>query len=53
MKEKIKEKARKWRPKTLFIRQIIKDIGRTTYKELKVAMMDTDEQTSIKVIEPI
>jgi len=52
MERKIERKAGRDRPRTLFMKQII-DIRRTTYKELKVAVMDRDEWRSIKIIETI
>jgi len=48
---KTEGKTGRGRPRTPFMKQII---GRTTYKELKVAVMDRDEwRRSIEVIEPI
>lgn len=40
---KVEEKAGRGRPRTPFMKQIIEDIGKTNYKELKVAVMDRDE----------
>jgi hypothetical protein len=34
------------------MKQIIEDIEKTNYKELKVAIMDRDQRRSIEVIEP-
>jgi len=35
------------------MKQIIEDIGRTTYRELQKAVMDRDELKSVEIIEPI
>jgi len=35
------------------MKQIMEDIGKINYKELKVAVMDTNQWRSIEVIEPI
>lgn len=32
------------------MKQIIEDTGKSTYKEMKIAVMDRDEWRSIKVI---
>jgi len=53
MENKIKGKARRSRPRIPFMKQIIEDIGRTTYKELKVAVMNRGDYRSIEVIERI
>lgn len=45
--------AGRGRPRILFMKQIIEDIGKTNYLELKVAVMDRDERRSIEVIKPI
>jgi len=42
IERKIHGKARRDRQRTLFIKQIIKDMGKTNYKELKVVVMDRD-----------
>lgn len=44
----IEGKSGRGRPRTLLMKQITEDIGKTSYKELKVAMMDKDEWRSIK-----
>lgn len=46
----IKGKAGRGRPRTPFMKQIIDDIGKTNYKELKVVVMDRDKWKDIKVI---
>jgi len=53
MEGRVEGKVGKGRPRTPFMKQIIEDIGRTTCKELKVAVVDRDEWRSVKVIEPI
>lgn len=50
---KIDGKAERGRPKTPFMKQIIEDIGKTKYKELKVAVLHRDQCRSNEVIEPI
>jgi hypothetical protein len=35
------------------MKQIIEDIGKPNYKELKIAVMERDQWRSIEVIEPI
>lgn len=47
---KIEGKAGRGRSRTPFMKQIIDDIGKTNYKELKVAVMDRDKWSAIKVI---
>ncbi|KAL4135344.1 hypothetical protein QTP88_006959 [Uroleucon formosanum] len=47
---KIERKAGIGRPRTPFMKQIIDDIGKTNYKELKVAVIDRDKWRAIKVI---
>lgn len=42
-KGNIERKTERGRPKTPFMKKIIKNIERTTYKELKVAMIDRDK----------
>jgi len=41
------------RTKIPFVKQVIEEVERTTYKKLKVDLMDGDEWRSIKVIELI
>jgi len=53
MESKTEGKAGRSRPRTQCMKQIIEDIGRTTYNELKVAVMYRHEWRSIVVIEPI
>lgn len=48
----IEGKAGVGRPRTPFIKQIIQDIRKSTYKEMKVAVMDRDEWMATIVIEP-
>jgi len=43
MEGKVEGKAAWGRPRTPFMKQIMEDMGRTTYEELKVAVMDRDE----------
>jgi len=50
---KMEKKAGRGRPRTLFMKQFIEDVGKTTYKKVKVAVMDRDEWRCIEVIEPI
>ncbi|VVC25739.1 Hypothetical protein CINCED_3A024328 [Cinara cedri] len=45
----IEGKAGIGRPRT-FMKQIIEDIGKTNYKELKVAVMDRNKRKAIEVI---
>jgi hypothetical protein len=47
---KIEGKARRGRQRTPFMKQIIEDIGKTNYKELKVAVMDRDKWKAIEII---
>jgi hypothetical protein len=47
---KIEGKAGRGRPRTPFTKQIIEDIGKINYKELKVAGMDRDKWRAIEVI---
>jgi len=47
---KIERIAGRGRPRTSFMKQIIKDIGKTNYKKLKVTVMDRDEWKAIEVI---
>lgn len=53
--ENNREKGGRDKPRIPFMKQIIKYIGRTIYKELKVAVIDRDEiwWRSIGDIEPI
>jgi len=53
MERKMEGKAGKGRSRTPFMKQIIENIGRTTYKKPKAAMMNRDEWMSIDIIEPI
>jgi len=46
----IEGKSIRGRLRTPSMKQIIDDIGKTNYKELKVAVMDRDKWTAIKVI---
>lgn len=43
-------KTERKKPRTPFIKHIIEDIGKATYKDLKVAALDTEEWRTIKVI---
>jgi len=43
-------KAGRGRPRIPFMKQITEDIGKTNYKELKVAVMVRDQWRSIEVI---
>jgi len=47
---KIEGKAGRGRPRTPFMKQIIDDVGKTNYKELKVVVMDRDKWRDIKAI---
>lgn len=47
---KIKKKTGRDRSRYPFIKQILEDVGRATYKKLKVDVMNKDEWRSIKVI---
>jgi len=46
----IEGKGGRVRPRTPFMKQIIDDIGKTNYRELKVVVMDRDKWRDIKVI---
>ena len=45
----IEGKTGRGRPRIPFMTQIIEDIGKTNYKELKVAVMDRDKWKTIKI----
>lgn len=50
---KDKGKAGRGRSRILFIKQFIENIEKTSYKELKVAVVDREEWSSIEIIESI
>jgi len=43
MEGNIEGKTGRGRPRTPFMKQIVEDMGKTIYKELKVALTDRDE----------
>lgn len=53
MEGKMERKTGRGSPRTPFMRQIIINIGRTTYKELKISVTAKNERKSTKVIESI